>query len=184
LYIDDKFLLTDFLSVNAGIRMSTYYSLGPQTVMLYNPEFSRSLSTITDTLHYKSGKVTSKYGGPEFRVSLNFRISDKNSFKINYNRTRQYMHLLSNSTSIAPTDTWKLCDYYLKPQIGDQVALGFYEMLFRNNFEASAEIYYKSIRNMVDFKGGTTLVMDENIEKDYVNVKGKAYGLELVLKKN
>jgi hypothetical protein len=183
LYIDDKFLLTDFLSVNAGMRISSYFSLGPQTVMLYNPEFSRSLSTITDTLHYKSGAVTSKYGGPEFRVSLNFRISDKNSFKINYNRTRQYMHLLSNSTSIAPTDTWKLCDYYLKPQIGDQVALGFYEMLFKNNFEASAEVYYKGIKNMVDFKGGTTLVMDENIEKDYVNVKGKAYGLELVLKK-
>lgn len=183
LYVDDKFLLTDFLSVNAGMRFSSYFSLGPKTVMLYNPEFSRSLSTITDTLHYKSGAVTSKYGGPEFRVSLNFRISDKNSFKINYNRTRQYMHLLTNTTSIAPTDTWKLCDYYLKPQIGDQVALGFYEMLFKNNFEASAEIYYKGIRNMVDFKGGTTLVMDDNIEKDYVNVRGKAYGLELVLKK-
>jgi hypothetical protein len=93
------------------------------------------------------------------------------------------MHLLSNSTSIAPTDTWKLCDYYLKPQIGDQVAVGFYEMLFRNSFEASAELYYKQIRNMLDFKGGTDLIMDENIEKDVVNVKGKAYGLELVIKK-
>jgi len=183
LYIDDKFLLTDFLSINVGLRMSSYFSLGPQKVMLYNPEFSKSKSTITDTLNFKSGAVTSKYAGPEFRVSLNFRISDKNSFKINYNRTRQYLHLLSNSTSIAPTDTWKLCDYYLKPQIGDQVAIGFYEMLFRNNFEASAEIYYKGIQNMVDFKGGTNLIMDENIEKDIVNVKGKAYGLELVLKK-
>jgi len=183
LYIDDKFLLTDFLSINVGLRMSSYFSLGPQKVMLYNPEFSKSKSTITDTLNFKSGAVTSKYAGPEFRVSLNFRISDKNSFKINYNRTRQYLHLLSNSTSIAPTDTWKLCDYYLKPQIGDQVAIGFYEMLFRNNFEASAEIYYKGIQNMVDFKGGTNLIMDENIEKDIVNVKGKAYGLEMVLKK-
>ena len=96
-------------------------------------------------------QVISKYGGPEFRVSLNFRISDKNSFKINYNRTRQYLHLLSNSTSISPTDTWKLCDYYLKPQIGDQVALGFYEMLFKNNFEASAEIYYKRIQEYGGF---------------------------------
>jgi hypothetical protein len=183
LYIDDKFLLTDFLSVNLGMRMSSYFSLGPQNVMVYNSEFSRSRATVTDTLNFKSGQTTSKYAGPEFRVSLNFRISDKNSFKINYNRTRQYLHLLSNSTSIAPTDTWKLSDYYLKPQIGDQLAVGFYEMLFRNNFEASAEIYYKEIKNMVDFKGGTNLVMDENVEKDIVNVKGKAYGLELVLKK-
>jgi hypothetical protein len=151
--------------------------------MIYNPEQSKSKSTVIDTLNFKPGEITSKYAGPEFRVSLNFRISDKNSIKINYNRTRQYLHLLSNSTSISPTDTWKLSDYYLKPQIGDQVALGFYEMLFKNNFEVSAEIYYKEIRNMVDFKGGTNLIMDENIEKDIVNVRGKAYGLELVLKK-
>ena len=183
LYLDDKFILTDFLSLNIGMRMSSYFSLGPQSVMIYNPEYSKNKSTITDTLNFKPGAITSKYAGPEFRVSMNFRITDKNSFKINYNRTRQYLHLLSNSTSIAPTDTWKLCDYYLKPQIGDQVAVGFYEMLFKNNFEASAELYYKEIRNMVDFKGGTNLIMDENIEKDIVNVRGKAYGLELVLKK-
>jgi len=183
LYIDDKFLLTDYLSLNVGMRMTSYLDLGPQKVNLYNPELSKSNSTIIDTLNYKPGQLIKRYGGPEFRVSLNFRISDKNSFKINYNRTRQYLHLLSNSTSIAPTDTWKLSDYYLKPEVGDQVALGFYEMLFKNNFEASAEVYYKRISNMVDFKGGTDLIMDENIEKDVVNVRGKAYGLELVLKK-
>jgi hypothetical protein len=183
LYVDDKFLVTDFLSVNAGMRMSAFYSLGPQKVDLYDPLYTKSKSTVTDTVNYKSGAITSKYGGPEFRVSFNFKVSDQSSFKVNYNRTRQYMHLLSNSTSIAPTDTWKLCDYYLKPQIGDQVAFGFYEMLFRNNFEASAELYYKEIRNMVDFKGGTDLIMNENIERDIVDVKGKAYGLELVIKK-
>ena len=183
LYVDDKIQLTDFLSVNAGVRFSSFFSLGPQNVMIYNPEYSKSKSTIIDTLNFKPGSITRKYAGPEFRVSLNFRVSDKNSIKLNYNRTRQYLHLLSNSTTISPTDTWKLCDYYLKPQIGDQVAMGFYEMLFRNNFEASAEVYYKQIQNMVDFKGGTDLIMDENIEKDIVNVKGKAYGLELVLKK-
>ncbi len=183
LYIDDKFILTDFLSVNVGMRLSSYFSLGPQSVMLYNPEYSKSKSNIIDTLNFKPGEITSKYAGPEFRVSLNFRLTDKSSFKINYNRTRQYLHLLSNSTSISPTDTWKLSDYYLKPQIGDQVAVGFYEMLFKNSFEASAELYYKEISNMTDFKGGTDLVMDENIEKDIVNVRGKAYGLELVLKK-
>ncbi|HEX7493492.1 MAG TPA: TonB-dependent receptor [Bacteroidales bacterium] len=183
LYIDDKFLLTDYLSVNVGMRLSAYYSFGPQSVMIYNSDYSKSKSTIIDTLNFKSGEVISKYGGLEPRVSLNFRISSRNSFKINYNRTRQYIHLLSNSTSISPTDTWKLCDYYLKPQIGDQVAFGFYELLFNNSFEVSAEMYYKGIRNMVDFKGGTNLIMDDNIEKDIVKVKGKAYGLEVVLKK-
>jgi hypothetical protein len=183
LYIDDKFSLTSFMSVNMGIRMSSFISLGPQTVYVYDPNYSKSRSTITDTLNFKAGEISSKYAGPEFRVSLNFRVTDKNSFKINYNRTRQYIHLLSNSTSIAPTDTWKLCDYYLKPQIGDQYAIGFYKMLFKNSFESSVEVYYKEIKNMIDFKGGTNLVMDETIEQNTINVKGKAYGLELALKK-
>jgi hypothetical protein len=183
LYIDDKFILTDFLSVNVGMRLSSFFSFGPQKVMIYSPGYSKSTSTITDTINFKSGAITSKYAGPEFRVSFNFRLTDKNSIKINYNRTRQYLHLLSNSTSISPTDTWKLSDYYIKPQIGDQVAAGFYEILFNNNFEASAELYYKQIKNMIDFKGGTNFIMDENIERDIVNVKGKSYGLELVLKK-
>lgn len=183
LYVDDKFMLTSFLSVNLGMRFSAFNAIGPQTVMVYNPGFSKSKTTIIDTLNFRPGEVTGKYGGPEFRISLNFRLSDRSSFKINYNRTRQYLHLLSNSTSISPTDTWKLSDYYLKPQIGDQVAAGFYKILFQNRFEFSAELYYKGIRNMVDFKGGTNLIMNDNIEKDIVNVKGKAYGVELVLKK-
>lgn len=183
IYIDDKLQLTDYLSVNMGMRMSTYFSMGPKNVMVYDPEFSKSRSTVIDTLKFRSGQTTSRYAGPEFRLSFNFKLSDKNSFKVNYNRTRQYLHLLSNSTTIAPTDVWKLSDYYLKPQIGDQVSVGFYEMLFRNTFEASTELYYKEIKNMVDFKGGTRLIMDEDIEKDIIDVRGKAYGLEMVLKK-
>jgi len=184
LYLDDKIVLTDYLSVNLGIRMSSFYSVGPQTVMIYNTGYSKTNSTIVDTLKFKSGKASGKYAGPEFRVSFNFRISDNNSFKINYNRTRQYLHLLSNSASISPTDTWKLSDYYIKPQVGDQVAIGFYQMLQNSGFETSVEVYYKKIKNMIDFKGGTNLVMIENIEQEIVNVKGKAYGLEVVLKKN
>ena len=183
LYIDDKFILNNFISLNVGMRLSTFYSFGPQTVLLYNPEYSKNKSTITDTLNIGKGETSSRYAGPEFRVSLNFRITEKSSLKVNYNRTRQYLHLLSNSTSISPSDTWKLSDYYLKPQVGDQFAAGFYKMLFNSSYEASAEIYYKEIKNMVDFKGGTSLIMNENVEKDIVNVKGKAYGIELVLKK-
>jgi hypothetical protein len=181
-YFDDKFILTDYLSVNAGIRISSFYTFGPKSVLLYDPSISRSISTVTDTLNFKGKELLKSYGGPEFRVSLNFKISGKSSLKINYNRTRQYLHLLSNTTSISPSDTWKLCDYYLKPQIGDQYALGYYQILPRG-IEASAEIYYKEIKNMVDYKGGTKLIMNDNVEKDLVNAKGKAYGVELLIKK-
>ena len=183
LYIDDKFFLTKFLSVNIGMRMSSFFSIGPQTVYRYDPGFSKNKSTITDTIDFAPGDISSRYAGPELRVSLNFRITDRNSIKFNYNRTRQYLHLQSNSASISPTDTWKLCDYYLKPEIGDQYALGFYKTLFNNSFETSLEVYYKGIRNMVDYKGGSTLTMIDDIEQYMINVKGKAYGLELALKK-
>jgi hypothetical protein len=184
LYIEDKLVLTDYMSINAGMRFSSFFSIGPGTFYEYDPAYTKSLSTVTDTLNFKSREIYKTYGGPEFRLSLNFKTGSNSSFKINYNRTRQYLHLLSNTTSISPTDTWKLSDYYLKPQIGDQYAVGFYQMLFKNTIETSVEVYYKQIQNMLDYKGGTNLIMAENIEKDLVNVKGKAYGLELSVRKD
>lgn len=183
LYIDDKFIITDHISINVGIRMSTFSNIGPNSVLVYDPSLPKSLSTVIDTLTFSKNKIYKTYAGPELRASLNFRLSDKSSFKINYNRTKQYLHLLSNTTTISPTDIWKLSDYDLKPQVGDQVALGIYKMLLKNSIETSAEFYYKSIRNMVDFKGGANLIMNEAIERETVNVKGKAYGMELMIKK-
>ncbi len=183
IYLDDKYIVTDYLSVNAGLRYSSFHAIGPASFLVYDPDYSRSRSTVIDTVEFRLRELYKSYSGPEFRFSLNFRTTSRSSLKINYNRTRQYLHLLSNTTSISPTDTWKLSDYYLKPQVGDQFAVGFYQMLFRNKIETSAEFYYKEIKNMVDFKGGTQLVMNENIEKDLVNVMGRAYGLELSIKK-
>lgn len=183
LYLDDKFSLTENISLNAGIRFSSFLSFGPRSVYVYNPEFSRTHSTIIDTIFHKSNSPYKAYAGPELRMSLNFRIDNKSSLKLNYNRTMQYLHLLSNTTSISPTDTWKLSDTYLKPQSGDQFALGYYRMLLGTSIEASAEVYYKTIRNMADFKGGARLIMNENIEEDLVNVNGKSYGTELMLKR-
>jgi hypothetical protein len=181
-YIDEKYTLTDFLSINAGLRLSSFFALGPADIMLYDPSLPRSIFTIKDTLNVDSGHIIKAYSGPEFRVSLNFRFSDNSSFKINYNKTRQYLHLLTNTTAISPTDTWKLSDYHLKPQVGDQFAIGFYRLLYRNNIETSAELYYKTIKNMIDFKGGAKLIMNENAETEIINVKGRSYGLELMIK--
>lgn len=183
LYVDDKFVLTDYMSVNAGVRLSSFYALGPKSVPVYEPGYSRNLSTVVDTITHRGG-IYKAFVGPELRISLNFRTSTTSTFKINYNRTRQYLHLLTNTTSISPTDTWKLSDTYLKPQVGDQYAIGFYQMLEHNSIEASAEVYYKEIKNMLDFKGGTKLIMNQNVEKDLVPVMGKAYGVEFLLRKD
>ena len=182
IYFDDKFIVTDYFSINAGARYSSYLVTGPGKVFIYDPDQSRSVLSVIDTMSYRTGRIYKTYGGPELRLLFNFKLSPKSSFKVNYNRTRQYLHLLSNSTSISPSDTWKLSDYYLKPQTGDQYAAGFYKSLPKG-IEASAEIYYKSIKNIVDYKGGTRLVMNSSIERDLIDARGKAYGIELMIRK-
>lgn len=183
LYFEDKIILTNFLSVNAGIRLSSFYNIGPKKIMIYDPGYPKSISTITDTLSVAKGRFFKSHYGPELRLSLNCRISMHSSFKLNYNRTRQYLHLLTNTISISPTDIWKLSDYHIKPQAGGQYAAGFYHVIPVAGIEASAEIYYKKIKNMIDFKGGTIMVMNRHIEKDIAEVSGKAYGLELMIKR-
>lgn len=183
LYFDQKFNILPSLTFSAGIRFSSILSLGPQKMYTYGQGFPKSSSTISDTLQYGSHDIYSKYGGPELRLSMNYKISGNNSIKVNYNRTRQYIHLLSNTASISPTDTWKLCDPYMKPEVGDQYAIGFYQYLSNSNYEFSSELYFKEIRNMIDYKGGSTLTMTDNIEQYVIDAKGKAYGLELSFRK-
>ncbi len=183
IWIDDKYSLTGWLSVNAGLRWSSFFALGPQTVFIYEPGSPRSISSLTDTILYGRKSNYKRYAGPELRLSANFRLNSNSSIKLNYNNTRQYLHLLSNTTAISPTDIWKLSDYYLKPQTGRQFAAGYYRVLNKNKTEISAEVFYKKINNMVDFRGGTVLLMNRNVERDLINLKGKAYGIELLVKK-
>ncbi len=182
-YADDRITLTESLSLSLGLRVSLFGALGPRLIQLYDPSLPMSQATVYDTLDIENGKFYRTYGGPEFRASFNYILSRASSVKFNYNRTRQYLHLLTNTTSISPTDTWKLSDYYLRPQIADQFSAGYYLNLPWKNLEFSAEMYYKPIRNMVDFKGGTNLIMNGTIEKDIINVSGRAYGVELMVKK-
>lgn len=123
------------------------------------------------------------YCGPEIRLSGRYILKDGISLKLGFNSMRQYIHMLSNTVSISPTDTWKLSDKELKPQSGWQLAGGLYASVFRNRVDASVEVYYKRMSNYLDYKSGAVILMNENIADDVVPVKGKAYGVELMLKK-
>ncbi|MGE5347886.1 MAG: carboxypeptidase regulatory-like domain-containing protein [Actinomycetota bacterium] len=184
IYTDYKADIGSRLTLRAGLRLSTFLAMGPETVYLYNPSFPKEANTITDSVVFRSGSITRAYAGPEARLSLNYRISGESSLKLNYNRTYQYLHLLSNTLAISPTDTWKLSDYHTRPQAGDQVAAGVYLEIMDNDYELSADGYYKWLHNLIDYKGGAVLTLNETIEQDLIPASGKAYGLELVLKKN
>ncbi len=182
LYIGDEFDVNHFMSLSAGLRYSFYSNFGPKTQYNYSDSYPRTEESITDTTHYGSGPI-SFYSGPEFRLSSNIKISTTSSMKVGYNRMYQYIQMLSNTAAMAPTDIWKLSDHYLKPQRGDQYSIGFYKKLRHGTIEASIETYYKHLKNIIDYKGGAELTMNEHLETDVLNGKGKAYGVELMLQK-
>jgi hypothetical protein len=105
------------------------------------------------------------------------------SVKAGYNTLRQYIHLLSNTTAISPTDVWKLSDPNIKPQFGDQISLGIYKNLKSNTIETSIEVYYKHLKDYLDYRSGATLILNHHIEQDVLETQGKAYGIEFSVRK-
>ncbi len=182
-YIGEKWDISSRLSVNAGIRYSMMNVLGPRDYFTYDDSHLPSLTTILDTVSRKGGAFKT-YHGPEFRISGRYEISDGFSVKAGFNTMRQYIHKLSNTTIMSPTDTWKLSDANIRPQTGMQVAAGLYKNLFNNTIEASLEGYYKTMDNYLDYRSGAELLMNHHIETDVLETKGRAYGVEAMLKKS
>ena len=183
LYIGDEYTLTPELSFNAGIRYSIFNYLGPHQQILYAEGLPRSANTMVDTVSYQKGKIIQTYSNPEFRFTLRYTLSESSSVKFSFNTLRQYIHMLSNTNAISPTDVWKLSDAYIQPQQGSQVSAGWYKNFRSNTIETSIEVYYKQMKHYLDYKSGATLIMNHHIETDVISSKGRAYGAELFIKK-
>ena len=183
-YIGDNFEINPNLSLYAGLRYSFFQNNGPHDLFIYQPGSPKDVTSIVDTVSYTSGQNLSRAGGPEVRVSVRYRLATNASIKVSYNRTRQYIQMLSNTTAIAPTDIWKLSDPYIKPLIGDQISAGFYHNSKRTSFETSVEAYYKVMKNFLDYKGGAELILNHHIETDVLNAEGRAYGAEFMIRKS
>lgn len=183
IYIADKFNVSPDFSIDAGVRYSVYNYLGPHDVNMYKPGLPREEGNKVETVSYNKGKFIQTYHGPEVRFSARYNLSNSFSIKAGYTSLRQYIHMLSNTTAISPTDIWKLSDPNIKPQYGDQISFGLYKNFKSNTIETSLEFYYKRIKDYLDFKSGATLVMNHAIETEVMNTKGQAYGAELLIKK-
>jgi outer membrane receptor protein involved in Fe transport len=182
-YLGDQWSITPKLSLSAGLRYSIYNYLGPRDVYNYAPGLPREVKTILDTLHYNAGRVIKTYTAPEIRVALRYAFSDSLSVKLSFNTLQQYIHMLSNTVAVSPTDIWKLSDPNIKPQQGGQLALGVYKNFLSNTIETSVEVYYKQMTHFLDYKSGATLLLNHHIETEVVNTRGKAYGVELLIRK-
>jgi hypothetical protein len=181
LYIGENFDVTPNLSLYGGVRYSFYQARGPKDVIIYGPNAPREINSMVDTVRRDGGVAT--YSGLEPRFSLRYLVGKNSSVKLSYNRMRQYVQMLSNTTAITPTDIWKLSDNYVKPQIGDQYSIGFYKNFKNGLIETSVEAYYKDIQSTIDYKEGAVLLMNHHLETDIVEAEGKAYGVEFLVKK-
>ncbi|MFD2823669.1 carboxypeptidase-like regulatory domain-containing protein [Lacinutrix iliipiscaria] len=183
IYIADKFEVNDKLLIDLGIRYSFYAALGASTQNVYANDGPRNESTVSEIRNYGKNEFIKTYGGPEYRVSLRYFLSPSFSLKGSFNKSIQYIHLLSNNTTEAPTDTWKLSDLNTSPQRATQFALGLYKNLDDSDIELSLEGYYKKMKDLLDYKIGANLNLNENIEQELLQGEGKAYGIELLIKK-
>lgn len=183
LYISDDYDVSPRLLISGGLRFTMFTAFGPRTQYNYNPDGPRTLENIVDTTYFAKGKIIQSYPGLEFRFSSRFIITPDLSVKAGIQRNYQYLNMISNTTSMTPTDIWKLSDKYIKPQRGDQFSAGIYKNVNSNALEISVEAYYKLLNNILDYKGGATLLMNNHLETDIINGTGKAYGVEFMVKK-
>ncbi|MBC6367081.1 TonB-dependent receptor domain-containing protein [Algoriphagus sp. AK58] len=182
-FIGDEFEVNEQWTVSGGLRYNLYRFLGPQTLPVYAPGEPFLPENITGETSFGNGKNVQTYHGPEFRFSARYALSNWSSIKAGVNSMRQNIHLLSNSSVITPTDTWKLSDPFLKPQRGIQYALGYFRNMKQGMYEFSTEVYYRTMQNLLDYRSGAQIVLNDRIEQEVLVTQGKAYGAEFYLRK-
>ncbi len=180
-YLANEQQLSPRLTLNYGLRLSGYANIGPGTTYSYNDPTNPDRPT--DTTDYKSGEVIKTYGGLEPRLAGNYSLNDVSSVKASYNRTRQYLHLLSNTTASLPFDVWTPATATIPAQTADQVALGYFRNLKDNMFETSVEAYYKTMAGQIDYKDNAQLLLNDRVERTVLTGTGRSYGLEFLVRK-
>jgi hypothetical protein len=183
-YLADSFKVNDRLLIDYGLRYSYYAALGESSQRVYEPNVPLNDDTVTEIKTYKNNETIKSYGGLEPRIAARFFITEDFSIKGGYDKSYQYIHLLSSNTTQSPTDTWKLSDLNVKPQSAQQFSLGLYKNLKDDIYEVSVEGYYKKSKNILDYKVGAELLLNQNIETQLLQGEGKAYGIEFLIKKS
>jgi hypothetical protein len=177
-YISDEWAVNEHLNFLYGVRLAAFSLMGPGNFSTYDAD-GNTLSTE----NVAKGKFHKNYFNLEPRFSVSYLFNEENSIKASYNRNTQNVHILTNATSSSPTDQYVLSSTNIKPEIADQVALGYFKNIQDNNYELSGEIYYKWLQNQIDYKNAAELLANSNIESELLYGVGRAYGLELFVKK-
>ena len=184
LFVSDDYKLNEKFSMYIGFRYSLFAAIGESLQRVYEKNEPKSESTVIEVKKFNKNEIIKTYGGLEARLSGRYFLSPNFSMKASYNNTLQYIHALSNNTTASPTDIWKLSDLNTVPQRADMISLGLYQNSNDNIFEFSVESYYKRLNNIIDYKVGAELFLNETIETEVFQGIGKSYGIEFLVKKN
>ncbi len=193
LYINAEQEISKKITLAYGLRYSLFYRLGQSSVNIYannnpvifNPQLQiYEKASPIGTKFYNNNQVIQNYNNLEPRFSASYQLNDNQSFKASYNRMVQYLQLISNTSSPTPLDVWTPSDNYIKPQIADQVALGYFRNFNDNLYSLEVETYYKKVKNRLDYIDGANLVANNAIEQVVLNGQMRSYGLEIMLRKN
>lgn len=177
-YVSHEWNPNERLSFIYGLRATNFSLMGPGDFYSFDAE-----GVVLDTISYNSGKIVQNYFNLEPRFTSSFMIDSTSSLKLGYARNVQNLHLISNSTSSTPTDLWIPSSANVKPEISDQLSLGYFRNFFNNRYEFSVEAYYKDMQNQIDYKDGASTIANDLIEGELLYGKGRAYGVELFFKK-
>jgi len=177
-YVSNEQTISKHLKANYGLRYSMFSSIGPGTIYSYD-----QVSDVIDSVSYPKGKIFNTFGGFEPRLLVNYIINDSSSVKASYARTRQYVHLLSNTTSSTPFDLWVPSNINIPPEIADQYTLGYFRNFKNNMYETSVELYYKTLQNQIDYRNGANLILNNKVEAQLIFGKGSSYGAEFYIRK-
>ena len=182
-YLSDKYQVNNKTAIQYGIRFSDYRMLGPGNVYVYDNDLPKDPSTIVDTISYKRGQTISHYPNIEPRISVKYSVATDHSIKLTYNRMVQYIQQISNSVTPLPYDMWKPAGAYIKPLTANQFSLGYFTGGESNATELSFEIYYKSLKNLLEVKPGTDISVNNTIDAGLLQGIGRAYGAEILVNK-
>lgn len=180
-YFSDDFDLTDKLRIHAGLRYSYFMQVGPFDRYIKDPINNQTVQII----NYSANKKVKDYGGFEPRLNMRYQFNSTSSLKASYTYNLQYIHLASLSAVALPTDTWVPSSQLVQPQKGNQYTLGYFRNFKENTYETSVEIYYKDLKNQIEYKDGSlpSAEINDNADNQFIFGKGQAYGAEFFVKK-
>lgn len=179
LYASNIQNISSRLEISYGLRLALFTNVGPGDFYRFDAD-----GNLVQSYSYEHFTAVKTQGGLEPRLALNYRMNHNDAFKASYNRIHQFIHLLSNSTSTSPTDVWLPSSDNVKPQISDQVSVGYFRNSKNNTYETSVEVYYKNLQNQIEYKNGADLIFNSTVEAELVYGRGWAYGAEFLVRKN